>query len=289
MINSKENQFYTYGLADPRKLSKESYVGGISLHDYEFFYFGYSGREERIDEHLACKKSDKNMEKKNIIKEIQSAGKEVIIVKIIENVDEYTAIKKEIERIAYYGRADLDLGPLTNKTNGGDGGCIVTPLMRDKISQSLKEGYKSGEIVPWNKGLTKETNEILRQLSKSVSETLTGRKGIPLTDYQKECISKAHTGKVVSKESRQKQSEAQKGRIPWNKGLKGAQVAWNKGKHIPRKTYYFKRDEELIEIKDLKIYCKENNINYSCMVALHNATGQYKTRGKYKNYERIED
>lgn len=125
MINitiPEENQFYAYGLANPLKPSKESYVGGDSLYEYEFFYFGYSGREERIDEHLDCKKSDKNEEKKNIIREIRSAGKEVIIVMILIKVDKYTAIKKEIEMIRYYGRFDKGLGPLTNKTNGGDGG-----------------------------------------------------------------------------------------------------------------------------------------------------------------------
>lgn len=37
-------------------------------------------------------------------------------------------------------------------------------------------------------------------------------------------------GHVPSKETREKISKANKGRTPWNKGLKGAQVAWNKGK-----------------------------------------------------------
>ena len=30
-------------------------------------------------------------------------------------------------------------------------------------------------------------------------------------------------------ESRKKMSLSQKGKIPWNKGLKGVMVAWNKG------------------------------------------------------------
>lgn len=122
MSNQKEkSDYYTYGLANPLKLSKESYIGGISLYEYEFFYIGYTGREERLDEHLACKKSDKNIDKKNIIREIQEAGEKVIVVKFVEGVVKWTAISKEIEQIAYYGREDLGLGPLTNRTNGGDG------------------------------------------------------------------------------------------------------------------------------------------------------------------------
>ena len=124
MLYSTEtkSEYYTYGLANSLKLSKENYVGGVALHEYEFFYFGFSGREERLDEHLACLKSDTNQSKKDIIKEIQEAGGEVIFVKILENVDKQTAIDKEIEQIAYHGRADLGLGPLTNRTNGGESG-----------------------------------------------------------------------------------------------------------------------------------------------------------------------
>lgn len=36
-------------------------------------------------------------------------------------------------------------------------------------------------------------------------------------------------GKTHSEESLKKMSAAKKGKIPWNKGKKGVQVAWNKG------------------------------------------------------------
>ena len=122
MLNQEvKSDYYTYGLANPLKSSKENYIGGDSLHEYEFFYFGYSGREERLDEHLKCYNSDKNYHKKNTIRKIQRNGEEVIFVKILENVDEQPAIDKEIEMIAYYGRSDKGLGPLTNLTDGGEG------------------------------------------------------------------------------------------------------------------------------------------------------------------------
>lgn len=42
-------------------------------------------------------------------------------------------------------------------------------------------------------------------------------------------IAAALRGRTVSAETRQKQSVQRKGRVPWNKGKKGSQVAWNKG------------------------------------------------------------
>ncbi len=49
-------------------------------------------------------------------------------------------------------------------------------------------------------------------------------------------------GYVTSEETRKKQSEARKGKPAWNKGLKGAQVAWNKG--IPMSEEMKKRISE---------------------------------------------
>ena len=125
-MSIEKSDYYTYGLANPLKSSKDSYIGGNSLYEYEYFYFGYSGDEKRLDHHLKCRKSDKNYHKKDTIKKIRKNDSEPIFIKILENVNKQTAIDKEIEMIAYYGRDDLDLGPLTNKTNGGDGGATRT-------------------------------------------------------------------------------------------------------------------------------------------------------------------
>lgn len=42
-------------------------------------------------------------------------------------------------------------------------------------------------------------------------------------------VKDAGSSAKFTEESRIKMSESHKGKIPWNKGLKGAQVAWNKG------------------------------------------------------------
>jgi len=112
-----------------------------------------------------------------------------------------------------------------------------------KISKALK-----GHIA-WNKGIP-HTEEA----RKNMSEAQTGRKhteetkrkirAYHHTEEAKESIRQIHLGKPKSEEHRKNLSKAKtgvslisessfkKGQIPWNKGKKGLQVAWNKG--IPR-------------------------------------------------------
>ena len=106
-----------------------------------------------------------------------------------------------------------------------------------------------------------------------------------MTEYQKLCISKRHKGKNVSEKTRQKLSNSHLGQIPWNKGKKEYQVAWNKGIHTPRKKYKFIKDKEIIEIDNLKKYCIENGLVYGSMIALNKGTGFYGKKGRYKEYE----
>ena len=57
------------------------------------------------------------------------------------------------------------------------------------------------------------------------------RKGKPKSDEWRRKVSEAQKGRKLSEEHRRKLSEAKKGKTPWNKGKKGSQQAWNKGKH----------------------------------------------------------
>ena len=75
---------------------------------------------------------------------------------------------------------------------------------------------------------------------------------------------------------------------PPNKGKKYKHK--NKTRRIyEKKTFYFRKDNITIEIKDLKSYCKENTLDYTSMIKLHNASGKYKKYRRYRGYERIED
>ena len=82
---------------------------------------------------------------------------------IKENISEQEAWDLEIELIAKYGRQDLGTGILKNKTNGGEGGSKSEESKR-KISMAHK-----GKI-PWNKGLTAESDKRVRSNAESRSK-----------------------------------------------------------------------------------------------------------------------
>lgn len=87
--------------------------------DYEPFYIGM-GKNKRYKDHLSKNSRSKKHIKNNIINEILDNDKIPIIIKIKENISHIEAAKLEIELISLIGRLDLDKGPLTNLTNGGD-------------------------------------------------------------------------------------------------------------------------------------------------------------------------
>lgn len=53
-------------------------------------------------------------------------------------------------------------------------------------------------------------------------------KGVPKSEEHRRKISEANKGKKVSDEKKKRISETLKGNTPWNKGIVGAQEAWNK-------------------------------------------------------------
>jgi hypothetical protein len=123
--------------------------------------------------------------------------------------DEDDAFEIEELLIWYYGRKDLGTGCLRNLSNGGN----KPPTNRGKEWHPARRAAHKPRVA-WNRGVhpSEETIEKMRIAS---------------------------TGRVISIETRAKMgksiSEARRlrpyglGRVPWNKGSKGTQVAWNKG------------------------------------------------------------
>ncbi len=75
----------------------------------------------------------------------------------------------------------------------------------------------------------------------------------------------AGLGQKHSEERRRKNSESNKGKIPWNKGKKGSQIAWNKGKKLSTKKYIITTPNndtyEFIGRGNAEQYIKDINAN----------------------------
>ncbi|MFH1603245.1 MAG: DUF559 domain-containing protein [Pseudomonadota bacterium] len=89
---------------------------------------------------------------------------------------------------------------------------------RQILSERLKE-TRTWNIRPgWNKGIPRTEEQ-----KKHHSEVMKGR---PST----------FKGQHHTAEANEKNRLAHLGRVPWNKGLKGAQIAWNKGQPWPEEA-----------------------------------------------------
>jgi len=81
---------------------------------------------------------------------------------------------------------------------------------------------------PWNKGLTKETDERVLKNAESTSKSIKGIKRKPQHNITKLKISKALTGKSKTKEHNEKNSLAQKGKIYTKEHKENISIGVNK-------------------------------------------------------------
>jgi hypothetical protein len=147
----------------------------------EVFYIGIGKTEKR-----AYSLSDRNDHWKKVV---NKAGYDVEI--IADGLKWDDACSREKELIQFYGREDLNEGPLVNKTAGGEGVCDYkfSLELRKKLSE-LKTGKSTGRFGELNP-----------------------QYGIPMTDEQKQKISASKKGKPLSDEHKKALSESLKKRF----------------------------------------------------------------------------
>lgn len=114
--------YYIYVYLDKRK--KGSYSFGDFHFEYEPFYVG-KGVNDRYLTHLRVAKGSRKGKNNLIVTKIKSIlndGFEPKIIKIIDGLTKDNYDSYEISTIKLIGKSCDGLGPLLNRTDGGDGG-----------------------------------------------------------------------------------------------------------------------------------------------------------------------
>lgn len=123
------------------------YVYLLSRPTGEPFYVG-KGRETRVYHHEHLARKGEQSEKSHVIRKIWAAGDEVTRTIVARFATDRESRDFEISEIARLGRKDLGLGPLLNRTDGGDGNDITswTDEMRESHRQRTREGMATAEV-----------------------------------------------------------------------------------------------------------------------------------------------
>lgn len=159
----EEKKYYVYVYLDTRK--EGNFIYGDYSFNYEPFYVG-KGKNDRYKEHLReCRLNKDTTHKSNLIKKIIRNGGYPEVILIENSLTETEALELEVLLIKVIGRFDLKIGPLTNKTDGGDG------ISGYKWTDEQKLGIKGRK---------------------------TSRLGVETSDDHKKKISEANKGKTWS-------------------------------------------------------------------------------------------
>jgi hypothetical protein len=151
------------------------------------FYVGY-GHGNRslfhLNEAISNPIPKKGQHKLNKIRKILRTGNQPKIVIVKDNLSKEQACLLEEILIAAIGREDLGLGPLTNKTRGGDGCRDWSPALKKSLSllrqnviavkdpktgekfrvKDNDERWKNGQLVGQNSGIKFKNSDKLKGL-----------------------------------------------------------------------------------------------------------------------------
>lgn len=197
------DEYYVYCYLDPRKPGNFIYEN--LKFDHEPFYIG-KGIGKRINEHVRISqiKRDKNKHKSNKIQKILIDNLKPIKIKIYSNLNENDALIKEMEIINLIGRMDMNKGPLTNLTNGGENNWVRFKDLGLEKQQEIRER---------NSKRMKENNPMKNpEVAKKCAKSKTGKR---YSEEYKSNMSKIllqsknHKDSVRSQENREKHRKLQ--------------------------------------------------------------------------------
>jgi hypothetical protein len=213
---------------------------GDYIFNYEPFYVG-KGKNLQWKSHLknVLKESinyESNKHKYYKIRKILKVDLEPIILKIEDGLFEQAAFDLEIWLIWAIGRNDLKLGPLTNLTDGGDG--VIGLIISEE---------------------TKKKMSIIRKNSKKCYDAT--KKMIRERSSNNEWKNKLRENRIGTKSSLETKIKIGKN---------------SKGNSYRSKTYIIEKDSEIIKIKNLAKFCRNNNLSIHSMYSISYSEKIYK-------------
>lgn len=190
------------------------------------------------------------------IQAVKKYGKENFKREILEYCDSYDEL---LEKEKYYVDDNWVKNRSTyNIKTGGQSTGILSEESKKKISETLKEKYKTGELIPiigdwikkngtWLKNGGKISDETKLKFSESGKKRWNDNDNHPLKIFRnnipwnlgKKMVNPMKDEIKIKisetlKEKYKTTNHKNKGKPAWNKGKIGCQIAWNKGKKMEK-------------------------------------------------------